>query len=573
MSVIKALKCLVDLMSEAVDTDSRFEQLLRDMREAFLGRSIVKTLSNADRGSRFKQLIQASAVFGDTGLDLLWDALDGIVDDFQTIKPRLNDAFQLYRDERRNENQINSPALTRCMEDAAEHGRLLRDRLQDLASQYSQLEPLRLQEAIAKAMGQVFPNQLPRTRYPSVFDNGPIADWSDFLNRTSPDPFQLDKGFLDALENVLSLPLSAHAHLDSTELSSLIVMVLEPPDLPDGTPCEKYAFRAFFCPNEAATPDQWMAVDDKDAGYPIKAAAFLNDLQALLLKALDCALIQLPQSAELLLLEIFLPRKFLNMDIGKMITFSVPGARSEPLSKYYPIVLRSSDRYQNFHERRAKILQNTLPAKWDVARRAPSPVESRCCWWHDTTSMAKKRLSPLNAENETAYLEAEIEDKFDKLRVGKEYFSFRRVANLPSCSQLLETWLIQVINACPAVAIWWRPGAQSSRAQREKSLRFCHDEGHSGFGVDKLSNKKPAHADPFFHPHITSSLKLFHAFASGVFYGRRSEHSLAFGELVLLMESVERWPPRRDSEPAIERKYDQRGQVISVFVDEILYSD
>ncbi len=187
--------------------------------------------------------------------------------------------------------------------------------------------------------------------------------------------------------------------------------------------------------------------------------------------------------------------------------------------------------------------------------------------------MPKKRISPLNAENETANLVGEIEDLFDKLRVQKEYFSFRRVANLPSCSQLLEAWLIQVINACPAVAIWWRPGAQSSRAQREKSLRFCHEDGHSGFGVDRLSNKKPAHADPFFHPHISTPLKLFHAFASAVFYGRRSdEHALAFSELVLLMENVERWPSRRDFEPAIECKSDERGQVIRVVEEEILFS-
>ena len=109
--------------------------------------------------------------------------------------------------------------------------------------------------------------------------------------------------------------------------------------------------------------------------------------------------------------------------------------------------------------------------------------------------------------------------------------------------------------------------------QRESSLRFCHDEDHPGFGVNKVATCKLAHEDPFFHPHITSPLKLFHTFATGVFYGRRSdEHALAFSELVLLMESVERWPPRRDFEPAIERKSDERGQVISVLEEEILFS-
>jgi hypothetical protein len=573
MLVLKAFKCLVDTLSQAIDA-ARLEVLLQDMQEEELGKSIVKEVhNNLSHESRCKKLIQVSANYGDPGFKLLWLALSFHVDPQQTIRPKLEKAFQAYQDEKRKANQESLPDLTRCMEDNAEHGMILLGRLRALSHQYSQLEPKKLQEAIAKAMEQAFSGCLPKNVFPSVFGNGPIADWADLLSRITPDPSRLDKGFLDALEEALSIPPGAHGHSDSTALSSLIVMVLEPPDLPEGTICDKYAFRAFFCPDEDAEPDQWRIVDAKDAGYPIKAADFFGDLQPSLLKALDCALTLVPQPVEPLLLEIFLPRRFLNMDIGQMITLPVPGSKSEPLSKHYPIVLRSSDRYQNFHERRAKTLQNPLPAKWDWARSAPSPTESRGCWWHDPPPRPKKRLSSMKTENKIVNPEDVMEELFDRLRVRKEFFSFRRVTNLPSCSKLLETWLIQMINSSPAVAIWWRPGAQSSRAQRENSLRFCHAEDVPGFGVGKLSGNKLAHADPFIHPHITTPLKLFHTFASGVFYGRRSdEHALAFSELVLLMESVERWPPRRDFEPAIERKSDERGQVISVIEEEILFS-
>ena len=573
MSVLIALKRLVDTLSQAV-VAGRFEVFLQDMQEDELGKSIVKKLpTNLSHEDRCKLLIRVSAGFGDRGFDVLWQALSINVDHSQPIRPELEKAFQSYRDEKRKANQESPPDLTRCMEDNAEHGVILLDRLHALSRQYSQLEPKKLKQAIARAMEQTFAGCLPKNVFPSVFGNGPIADWADLLSRITPDPSCLDKGFLDALQEALSIPPGVDSYSVSTAVSSLIVMVLEPPDLPEGTTCDNYAFRAFFCPDEDASSDQWRIVDAKDAGYPIRAADFFGDLQPLLLNALDCALILLPQPVEPLLLEIFLPRKFLNMDIGNMITLPVPGAKSEPLSKHYPIVLRSSDRYQNFHERRAKTLQNPLPAKWDWARSAPLPAESRCCWWHDPPPRPKKRLSSMKAENKTVNPEDVMEELFDRLRVQKEFFSFRRVTNLPACSKLIETWLIQMVNSCPAVAIWWRPGARSSRAQRENSLRFCHAEDVPGFGVDKLSGSKLAHADPFIHPHITTPLKLFHAFASGVFYGRRSdEHALALSELVLLMESVERWPPRRDFEPAIERKSDERGQVISVIEEEILFS-
>ncbi len=468
------------------------------------------------------------------------------------------------------------PLLSCCAEDNAKSASILRGRLDALARRYSQLEPKKLQATIAKAMENAYPSQLLKSVFPSVFGAGLIADWSDFLIRTRRDPFPLDKDFLDALEDVLSAPPASLGRPESSALSSLIVMVLEPIEVPMGMTCEKYAFRAFFCPDEDAPSDRWMTVDAKDPGYPIHAETFVEGLQTLIRSALECAVAQVPLSSELLL-EIFLPKKFLHMDLGTLITLPVPGVKDQPIARHYPIVLRSSDRYQNFHERRAKTIQSSLPGKWDWALRASAQVESRCCWWQDPPPTSRKRSASLKADKIRNPTEDPIDKQaelFDDLRVQKRFFSFRRLSNLPDSPTMRDAWLSQVINACPAVAIWWRPGAKSSKAAREHALRFRHDDHHAHFGVDKPAESALAHEDPFLHPHVASPLRLFHAMATAVFHGRRStQHGRALNEMVLLTESVERWPPRRDFEPVIDYRADQRGTTIRVSREDVLYSD
>ncbi|MFN9621681.1 MAG: hypothetical protein ACK587_02420, partial [Cyanobacteriota bacterium] len=74
-----------------------------------------------------------------------------------------------------------------------------------------------------------------------------------------------------------------------------------------------------------------------------------------------------------------------------------------------------------------------------------------------------------------------------------------------------------------------------------------------------------------FNHDTTNPLRLFHAFASEVFKGRRSpKHSRAFRELVLLMDSEERWPPPLVSLPAMERPSDPGG-ARKVAQDDICY--
>jgi len=468
------------------------------------------------------------------------------------------------------------PILTNCMQDIDEnHGKILRARLRTLADQYSDLEPERLKAAIAKAMKQAKPDPLLVNEFPSIFNSGPIEDWPDLLRRTTPDPFPLDKPFLDAFEEALSLPPDRQGSLNSTGLSSLIVMVLEPASLSQDTTCPRYAFRAFFCPHEEATPDQWLIVDDRNPGYPIPADDFVEGLQPLFREALGRALAHVPSAKEPLLIELFLPRAFLNLDIGRKIMLTVPGENhGKSLASLHPIVLRSSDRYQYFHERRATTFQTTLPAKWDRARNQFLLEQEPCHWWQDPPPTPKKRSASLLANQDVEPPEDVMKRKFDQLRLSEEFFSFRRVVDLPTCPKQLETWLHQVINACPAVAIWWRPGASSPQSVREKSLRYRRQNSHSCFGVDQPPKKKLAHRDPFKHPHVTSPLRLFHSFAQAIFHGRLSdEHSLALSEVVLLMDCVERWPPRRDSELPFERRSDEKGEYFDVSAEYALYSE
>ncbi|MFN9645001.1 MAG: hypothetical protein ACK6BG_07765 [Cyanobacteriota bacterium] len=575
MSVLQALKELVDTLVQAIEP-SRFDDLLADMQEVKIGTSIVKEVKGGSHESRCKQLVQNSAKQGEAGFDVLWEVLNINVDPSLAIRPRLEKAFAAYRDAKRREAQSCQPRLSSCLEDQVREGKILRGRLDDLARKHSRVEPAKLQRAVASALRESYQGQLPVNMVPSIFDSGPITDWSDLRRRTARDPFPLDQRFLDALEAALTNPSPEDGSGHALALASLIVMVLEPTDLTEGESCKEYAFRAFLCPGENATPAQWISLDAKDPGYPIPAKGFVEGLQALLCQALERALVQVPSTSEPLLLEIFLPAEYLNLDIGSEIRLPVPGEpeKSGPIARDYPMVLRSSDRYQRFHERRAKTHQTPLPAKWDWAKSATTPAEARCRWWQDPPPTSKQGPGSLTAEKNGSTTEDRMDalrELFANLRAYNEFFSFRRITNLPTCPQTLQTWLNQVINACPAVAIWWRPGAQSSDAQREESLRFWQEESRRGSAVVKSSEKqlvakkKLAHNDPFFHPHVTTPLKLFHALASAIFLGRHSDdHSLAFKEVVLLMDSVERWPPRRDFEPLFERKSVQGVTVVNV---------
>ncbi len=563
MKYLEAQKRLLNALGEAVEIMG-FDDLLVDMHEVELGRDIVMNVkTDGILRVKLKSLLRASSS-RDGGLELLQEVLGANIGNSHGIRPRLEEAFRDYQDEKCKLSQPIQPDLGNCVHEVSVLGIPLREKLHALASQHKQLEPKRLQEAIARAMRQAFPDGNPANMFPSVFDKGPIADWADLLSRSSKDPFELDEKFLNVFEEMLALSPSASTHPDP-DVSSLMLMVLRPPHLPASADCHEYAFRAYFCPHEEASPDQWTRVDAKVTDCPIRAAAWSADLQPLLIKAIAAAFYQRQSAHAPLLLEIFLPNEFLNEDIGELIKMQRPTGEWDPLNQYYPIVLRSSERYQFFHEGQAKEFPNPLPLKWEQARRMAVAGAPTCSWWHDPTRASR---------NHSQKAEKEIEKQFDTLRVSSDYFALKRATNLPACPKLQQKWLGSMIWACPAVALWWRPKARSSQAERRESLRLSRGGNDQPFGSSQLSGQQPAHVDHFTHPHTSNPLKLFHSFAEAVFHGRRSkEHARAFGELVLLMDSEERWPPPIDSSPFTQRTSAQGEEVITAREEEILFSD
>lgn len=552
MSRFHALKDLLDALAEAIQPDE-FQDLLSSLKDDALGRSIAKDVNT--EGAHVVKLRRLILACGshDGGLELLWDALDFQVAKTRNVWGRLESSFRMYQGEKCDPSKADPPDLTTCGHHAAKVASTLRERLHVLASQYQALEPMRLQEAITRAMRQAFPGVIAATVFPSVFGQGPIHDWADLLSRTSQDPFALDQRFLQALEEALARvkeePVPAR-------LASLLVMVLRPPHWPASTECTTYSFRAYFCPDEDAPPDQWLRVDAKVNDQAIHAATWMKDLEPLLKSAISKARTSLVPAHAPLLLEIFLPRLFLNEDMGETIQMQHPMGESEPLIKYYPIVLRSSDRYQYFQEGEHKEIPSQLPVKWKHARQRP------CHWWHDPTTTIKKQ-SPQADER--------IKNAFDTLEMEPEFFALQRLANLPSCPRLQRKWLDRVIWSTPPVALWWRPQARSTQAERGESVRLFRGERGIPSSTTPSSDHPSDQPDPFNHD-TTNPLRLFHAFASEVFKGRRSpKHSRAFRELVLLMDSEERWPPPLVSLPAMERQSDPGGG-INVPQDEICYS-
>lgn len=564
MNHFKALDGLLDILVKAIKPEE-FNDLLDDMRDVELGRRIVMNV-NTDAGHKikFKRLLKSSGKH-DGGLDLLLDALRFNTDKTLNDWPDLERAFRAYQDAMRDSGQANHPDLTTSILDISDLGATLRTRLQDLASKHHHLEPERLQEAIARAMERAYQGACASKKFPSVFGQGPIKKWADLLQRTCQDPFALDQSFLDAFDEALASSSSAPGQPDPSEVSSLMLMVLRPPHLPASEECQEYAFRAYFCPHDGAMPEQWIRLDARVSDYPIRAAAWTSDLRPLIIKAIADASYQRQCAHAPLLLEIFLPTKFLNQDIGELITMQLPTGEWESISKYYPIVLRSSERYQYFHEGQAKGFPFPLPAKWKEARRRPAPAAPSCSWWHDPTPASRSHSQKA---------EKEIETHFETLRLESKYFALKRAANLPTCPQLQQKWLDRMIWACPAVALWWRPKAQCGQIKRRESLQFSCGEHDQLFGFSQLAADQPAHADRFMHPGTDSPLKLFHAFANTVFHGRRSPvHSQAFRDLVLLMDSEERWPPPVDASLSIQRRTEEGRDVITAHRDEILYSD
>jgi hypothetical protein len=531
------------------------EEVVRDLKE--YGGELSIDLPPFAQGSaaNFRQLLVVCKKYDQT--ELLFRIVKDICNSRREWAD-LEELFIAYQQSLQSDSSANDHRLSNAQQLEADHGRKRRVQLLDLAKKHPELTGARFSEVINQAFNGAHPGMTLRSVYPSIFSDTEISSWDDLITSTSESAFELDQRFLDALQQVLD----QESPITGSQLSSLIVMILKP--LADNS---RYSFRAYFCRDEATLPEQWIRVDAKSIEPSICIDNWIADLQRLMKPAIREAqhLKQAHQTP--LLLEIFLPSELLNEDVANHIKLENLNGVSDPLWKYYPVILRSSRRFQFFHEGEGDPVPNPLSRKWPPAKKlAAEERSSGHLWWHDLTP-ASGVHSPKRAK--------EMSQLYDALRVSPEYFGFKRISNLPSCPKLHLQWINELISASPAIALWWRSGAKSQKARRQVCFEAaCPENGVRPFGLSTPQAHEPHPSDPFTHPYIQQPLRLFHALASVQHHGQigPGPTAQAFREMVILVDCVDRWPPPLDVSPARQPDSGQPGLVI-VDVDEIHISE
>lgn len=532
-----------------------FEEVVRDLKE--YGGELSIDLPPFAQGSaaNFRNLLEVCKQYDLTGLlfDIIKDIING-----RNAWAELEKLFLVYQQSLQSDSSANDHRLSNAQQLEADHGRKRRVQLLDLAKQFQDIAGPRFREVVSQAFVLAHPGMTPVRVYPSVFSEREIASWDDLINFTSESAFELDQRFLDALQQVLD----RDSPITSSQLSSLIVMMLKP--LADNS---RYSFRAYFCRDEATLSEQWIRVDAKSIEPPICIANWIADLQPLMISAIREAM-RLKQAHQTpLLLEVFLPSELINEDFSNHIKLQNLNRVSDPLWKHYPVILRSSDRFQFFHEGQGDPVPNPLSRKWPPAKKlVDEQGSSGHLWWHDLIPTSGVH-SPKRGE--------EMSQHFDALRASPDYFGFKRISNLPNCPKLYLQWINELISASPAVALWWRSGAKSQKARRQVCFEAtCPEGGVRLFGLSTPQAHEPHPSDPFTHPYIQQPLRLFHALASVQHHGQigPGPTAQAFREMVILVDCVDRWPPPLDVSPARQLDSGQPGLVI-VDVDEIHISE
>ena len=531
------------------------EEVVRDLKE--YGGELSIDLPPFAQGSaaNFRQLLVVCKKYDQT--ELLFRIVKDICNSRREWAD-LEELFIAYQQSLQSDSSANDHRLSNAQQLEADHGRKRRVQLLDLAKKHPELTGARFSEVINQAFNGAHPGMTLRSVYPSIFSDTEISSWDDLITSTSESAFELDQRFLDALQQVLD----QESPITGSQLSSLIVMILKP--LADNS---RYSFRAYFCRDEATLPEQWIRVDAKSIKPSICIDNWIADLQPLMISAIREAQ-HLKQGHQTpLLLEVFLPSELLNEDVANHIKLENLNGVSDPLWKYYPVILRSSRRFQFFHEGEGDPVPNPLSRKWPPAKKlAAEERSSGHLWWHDLTP-ASGVHSPKRAK--------EMSQLYDALRVSPEYFGFKRISNLPSCPKLHLQWINELISASPAIALWWRSGAKSQKARRQVCFEAaCPENGVRPFGLSTPQAHEPHPSDPFTHPYIQQPLRLFHALASVQHHGQigPGPTAQAFREMVILVDCVDRWPPPLDVSPARQPDSGQPGLVI-VDVDEIHISE
>jgi hypothetical protein len=436
------------------------------------------------------------------------------------------------------------------------------EKLQVLLARFPNLDASSLQIAVRQALQAFFRESLIRAPHDALLSaEAPIRDGQDLLARVKQHNIFLDDALLAELEQALRRP--SFSDNDPSAISSLLVMMLPPrnPSLdPSSTKdCPAYFFRAFFCQDERSEPDQWLRIDEKSVEPSIRHVSWEFDLEKLIIAALRKAKMQPKLETGKLLIEIFLPLHLLHTPIGSRVKLPLPGGESKELCRDYPIVLRSSDRFQELHEAANEwTFNNPLPAKW-----AKFLSRQQSFWWHDASELTHPP---------TIKAKEDLSKLFDAFAVRPEWFAMKRLGPLPEVS---DSWLMGMLWSCPAVAIWWPPTASSTPEQRRQCFEICYAESEiRPFGSAPPSEELKPHAtDHFHHPAADNSLRLFFDLATTVLRGQfEHECGQSFEEMVLLVDCPDRWPVPLDYAPGHWSRSADGGDVVDAREDDILIS-
>jgi hypothetical protein len=436
----------------------------------------------------------------------------------------------------------------------------LLSQLRFLSSTFHDVSPEQLERCLDLAISTRHPN-MPRSQvYSLLFAQGPINSWDILLDRMTQLHQYFDEKLLSILKNSLSVIKDVSPHNDDP-IGSLVIMLLSPLNKTDS---DRYSFRAYYCGANAASVDEWVKVFDPANDIQIRHSAWRQDLQALLPGLLCEARAMRATMHEKLMLEIFLPTELIDAEIHTLKLSLVSDSEEENVGYKYPIVARSAWGYQTFVERKHEATSDSpLISRWRHSTKLMQSGKSRFLWWHDT-------VVPPDGEQEQTRIDSH--HYFNELRAFPEYFGMKRLETtaLGSC---YEKWKEKLMDASPAIALWWRPDCTSQLQHRESIFQSSPEE--SDFIPTDNSQYEPVNpqSETFANPDVSDPLKLSFALASAVYRGQFNKGGCgqAFREMVLLVDSHDRWPPPLDRSPVCQG-LDPRSGSVEVDADEMLMS-
>jgi hypothetical protein len=555
MDRFEAKNALVDALIYIVDASLSYDDVLSELKVLLGSETVARFPSgNASPLLQWGRLVQHLSEL-DPELTALLRILNRYVSK-KTAWPSFCSALADYCNASSNACSGDGRLSTSIARQRLNERGQLNERLRALSSQYQDISPNQLDQCLNSALNTCQPDIPHSQRYFPVFSQGPIPTWDVLLDRIARSDQYFDARFLDIFERHLSG--SEEQHLDEDLIGSLVIMLLQTSNKPSS---DAYSLRAYFCSSKAVSVDQWVKVFDPARDYQIRHSNWQQQLQSLLPKLLLEAR-AMRQSPYELLVEIFLPTELIDAEIRTLQVSWAPGSPAENLGYSYRIVARSTWRYQTFVELQDKtIVDPPLLHRWRHLSRVQQRGKGSSFWWHDTIGQAN---------GPQAQDQPEPKEYFVDLKGLIEFFGMKRLADF-SDGVCYQTWKINLMAASPAIALWWPPTSTSQPEHRQKIFTGSGEAINCTPFGQKESDPNNPQSDPFDHPDASDPLKLFYALASAVHRGQfnKDGSGQAFREMVLLVDSHERWPPPLDRSPVSQAPPDGSG-ALDIDADEML---